>query len=124
MPLDISPEALREYKRTARLRWQAEQEHRRQRLEQAWVLARQAAELLRREYGVQRVAAFGSLTQPERFTEYSDVDLMAWGLTTQNWLHAMNDVRSLSEEIELNLVDAECCSDELLASVEQNGVAL
>ncbi len=98
------------YKRTALARWQT--------------LARQAAALLKNMYGVQRVVAFGSLTQQDRFTSWSDVDLAAWGLTAANWLRAMAAVRALFAEIELNLVDVACCSPELLAVIEEEGVPL
>jgi len=113
-----------EYKRTARLRWQAEKVQRNLRRERAWDLARQAAELLKCDFGVTRVVVFGSLTQEDCFTEWSDVDLAAWGLTPKNWLKAIGAVNRLSDEIELNLVDVECCSPGLLAAIEREGVPL
>ena len=70
------------------------------------------------------MAVFGSLTQPERFTQWSDVDLAAWGLTANNWLKAIDAVRGLSAEIELNLVDVETCSPEVLATIEREGVVV
>lgn len=36
--------------------------------QRAWVISRQAADLLRREYGVDRVTLFGSLVRSELFT--------------------------------------------------------
>lgn len=124
MALEIPAEQLKRYRRTARARWQAEQTRRDERREHAWQLARQAARLLKDEYAVQRVAVFGSLVQPGRFTPWSDVDLAAWGLTAENWLKAIGAVARLSNEIELNLVDVACCSPELLAVVEREGVTL
>jgi len=112
------------YRRTAHARWRKEQEHLRRRRARAWHLARRAARLLKEEYGAQRVVVFGSLTQPDRFTLWSDVDLAAWGLTTANWLQAVGAVRYLSDEIELNLVDVSSCSPELLAVIEREGVTL
>lgn len=94
------------------------------RREHAWQLARRAATLLKKEYGVQRVVVFGSLAHPAGFTLWSDVDLAAWGLTSANWLRAMGAVRELSDEIEVNLVDVACCSPGLLAAIEREGVAL
>lgn len=112
------------YKRTARRRWQAEQERVRQRRERAWQLARQAADLLKTEYGVTQVRVFGSLIHPGRFNQWSDVDLAAWGLTSSNWLRAMAAVRALSDEIEVNLVDVACCSPALLKAIKREGVEL
>ena len=124
MALHVSAEQMAQYKRTARARWQAEREQRDARRERAWQLARQAAELLKREYGVRRVMVFGSLTHSDGFTLWSDVDLAAWGLTPANWLKAIGAVHALSGEIELNVVDVECCSPQLLAAIEREGVSL
>ena len=124
MTLLIPAEQMEQYKRTARTRWQAEKERQDSRRERAWQLAHQAAKLLKREYGVQRVMLFGSLTYPDRFTLWSDVDLAAWGLTPASWLKAIGAVRELSDAIELNLVDVECCSPGLLAAIEREGVPL
>ncbi len=112
------------YKQTARARWQAEKERENVRRQRAWTLARQAATLLKEVHGVQRVVVSGSLTHPGRFTLWSDMDIAAWGLTSANWLRAAADVRSLSDQIELNLVDAASCSPELLAAIERQGVLL
>lgn len=124
MPLQISPEQMERYKRTARARQQKEERHREMLHERAWELVRQAAALLKQEYGVERVVVFGSLTHAGRFTQWSDVDLAAWGLTADNWLRAIGAVRELSDEIELNLVDVTCCSAELLDVIEREGVPL
>lgn len=124
MSLQISSEQMEQYKRTARLRWQREQAEQKARREKAWQLARQAATLLKKEYDVRRVVLFGSLIHPNRFHRWSDVDLAAWGLTTENWLRAIGAVRELSDEIELNLVDVECCSPKLLEVIEREGITL
>ena len=120
----ITPEEMKAYKRTARARWQSEQKQLGDRRERAWQLANQAARLLKEQFGVQRVVAFGSLIHPDRFTRWSDVDLAAWGLTSSNWLKAIGAVNSLSREIELNLVDVTTVSPELYAVIEREGVNL
>lgn len=119
----IPADQLQRYRHTARLRWQAERRRLETRRAQAWQLARQAAALLRHAYGVERVAVFGSLTHPGRFTAQSDVDIAAWGLTSANWLRARAAVRDLSSEIDLNLVDIATCSPELLSAIERDGVS-
>jgi predicted nucleotidyltransferase len=124
MTLHISAEQMQVYLHTARQRWQAEQAQLARRRERAWELARQAAQMLRRDFGVTRVVVFGSLVQEGRFTEWSDVDLAAWGLDSTNWLKAIGAVRRLSDEIELNLVDVGSCSPELLAVIEREGEPL
>lgn len=124
MTLLMPAEQMERYKRTARTRWQIERERRVVRRERAWQLARRAATLLKDKFGVHRVMVFGSLTHPDRFTLWSDVDLAAWGLTPANWLRATAAVRSLSSEVELNLVDVTCCSPALLTAIEREGVVL
>jgi predicted nucleotidyltransferase len=124
MTSQISAEQMQVYRRTARQRWLAEQAQLARRRERAWDLARQAAEMLRRDFAAVRVVIFGSLVHQDCFTEWSDVDLAAWGLDSKNWLKAMGAVQRLSDEIELNLVDVGSCSPELLAAIEREGEPL
>ncbi len=121
MSLEGSAIELDRYRASAQARWRNERTQRAERQQRAWRLARQAAELLKVEFGVQRVAIFGSLTHSDRFTRWSDVDLAAWGLTAANWLKASAAVRALARDIEINLVDVSCCAPELLAAVERDG---
>lgn len=123
MSLPISAEDMEVYRRTARERALAEARAVEIRRERAWQLARQAAAKLKAEFGVSRVRVFGSLLEPERFSLWSDVDLAAWGLTTQNWLKAIGAVRDLGE-VPINLVDVGCCAESLLAVIEREGVEL
>lgn len=126
MTIQVSAEELKRYQRTARARWQADRKRRSERHSRAWELARRAGALLKSEYSAQRVVAFGSLIHADRFTVWSDVDLAAWGLTSENWLKATSAVKQLgsNEGIELNLVDIECSSPELLKAIQRDGVAL
>jgi predicted nucleotidyltransferase len=124
MPLQIPADQMEKYKRTARKRWKHEQIQRQKRREQAWHLARRAATLLKAQYNINKVVLFGSLTHPDRFMKWSDVDLAAWGLTSENWLQAMAAVRDLSGEIQLNLVDVSNCTPELLVVIEREGILL
>lgn len=124
MPAQVSVEEMAQYRETARRRLKAEQAQRMSCHAQGWELARQAADLLRREYGVERVSVFGSLLAPDRFSVTSDIDLAAWGLTSRNWLRAIVAVQDLSTDIEINLVDVECCSPEFRAVIEREGAPL
>lgn len=45
------------------------------RYEVAWKVAKTAAEILKQNYYAQKVMAFGSLTNPNSFTYWSDIDL-------------------------------------------------
>lgn len=122
---DISSEQLRAYRQTARKRWQRVQQQQLARRKQAMALAQQAAQLLKEQYHVRQVLLFGSLAHPERrFSLQSDVDLAVWGLTSANWLQASAAVRQLSREIDVQLVDVDCASAELLAAIKQEGIPL
>lgn len=124
MGLEISAVDLERYRASAQARLRSQRGQREARRQRAWRLARHAAELLKTQYGVPLVAAFGSLTHPDRFTQWSDVDLAAWGLTATNWLKASAAIRALADDIELNVVDVATCSPELLAAIERDKVIL
>ena len=124
MSLEVPAVDMARYRASAQARWRSERAQRDRRRQRAWRLAEQAAALLKAQYGVEQVSVFGSLTHPDRFTEWSDVDLAAWGLTTANWLKASAAVRVLASDIELNVVDVSVCSSELLAAIVREGVSL
>ncbi len=90
--------------------------------ERAWCLARQAAEVLRRDFGATRVVVFGSLLRPGAFGLLSDVDIAVWGIQPQDTFRAMNAVADLDEEIEVNLVDVRTCHASILQVIESEGV--
>jgi len=115
-------EELHSYQRAALRRQAAEQQQLAQRRARGWEQARQAAAKLKAVFGVEQVMVFGSLTHADRFTQWSDIDLAVWGLTDQNWLQASLAVRV--GDIELNLVDVQTCTPEVLASIEREGVRL
>jgi len=110
------------YVETLRQRDRADRERLRQRYERAWQLARQAAEVLRRDFGATRVVVFGSLLRPSMFGERSDVDIAAWGIQPQDTLRAMSAVAYLDEQVEVNLVDVNTCKPDILQVIESEGI--
>lgn len=116
------PEEWKLYIETLRQRDRAEKERVQRRYERAWELARQAAEVLRRDFGATRVVVFGSLLRPGMFGARSDVDIAAWGIQPQDTLRAMSTVAYLDEEIEVNLVDVNTCKPSILRVIEREGV--
>lgn len=109
------------YRRTARLRADADTKRRRQRLEHGQKVARQAAALLQQRFHVKNVIIFGSLLRPEHFGERSDVDLAVQGLAEQDFLAAVAAVTSLDPEISVDLVAVEQASPTLRQHIEQEG---
>jgi predicted nucleotidyltransferase len=119
---DLSPEALAVYKAAARRRAEQEARALTAREERAWELARQVANLLRQQFGVSRVAVFGSLVHPGYFTPWSDVDLAVWGLRPEDTFRAIGVAMDADRDIEVNLVDAGAYSGSLIQTIEREGV--
>ena len=117
----LTPEEFRYYLTAARKREEEKKLLLKKRIQRGLSLAQEAAGILRNKYRVQRVVLFGSLTQPETFTLWSDVDIAAWGLTSENFLQAMNDVAWLDSEIEVNLVDIASVKSALLEHIQRHG---
>jgi predicted nucleotidyltransferase len=124
MAIQITAEQMMTYQATARRRWAEEQRRLMQRYEQAWALARQAAALLRERFGVERIAAFGSLVHPELFHAQSDVDLAVWGLDQRKYYRAVAQLLALDPTIEIDLVMVEDASAPLRDRIEAEGVTL
>jgi len=117
-----TPKQWQSYIETLRQRDRAEKEQVQRRYEHAWQLARQAAEVLRRDFGATRAVVFGSLLHPDSFGKYSDVDIAAWGVQPEDTLRAMNAVAKLDEQIVVNLVDVHACKPGILRVIESEGV--
>jgi len=95
-----------------------------ERINRAWGVAYEAAQLLRQWYGVTRVRVFGSLLHPSRFHAESDVDLAVEGLAVDDYWDALADVLFLDEQITIDLVDPDLCPPAIWTIVEQEGVDL
>lgn len=124
MTLAISPEKMAVYKRSARAREAADQQAQQQRRERAWVLARQAAYLLKDQFGAKRVVAFGSLAHGAWFSARSDIDLMAEGLAPQIFWRAWCALDQLARDFDIELIASEEAAPKLLEVVAREGVEL
>lgn len=120
--LNIPPEKLAQYRRTALSRQKIRVSKVKSRREKAWKLARKAAKLLRKEFHAERVAVFGSLLHETLFTPWSDIDIAAWGILPEQTFHAIGAVMDLDTTIEINLVDVNTCTPSLLKAIEQDAV--
>lgn len=94
------------------------------RLREAYAVAERAADLLKRSFAATRVVVFGSLACPERFTEWSDIDLAAWGIPPHRYYAAVASVVDLSADFKIELVDAELCPATLRDAIAAEGVEL
>ena len=102
----------------------AYQQAQQQRREQAWILARQAANLLKAEFGAKRVVVFGSLPRGEGFSARSDIDLMAEGIAAQDFWRAWCALDRLTSDFEIELVASEEATPKLQEVVRREGVEL
>ena len=124
MSIKLTPDEIAVYQAAAKRKWQESQAERIQRQRRAWELARLAAALLKEQFKATQVMVFGSLVRDDCFTLWSDIDIAAWGISSNETLRAMEAVRDLNEIIEVNLVDIETCTPTLLANIEREGIVL
>lgn len=59
-----------------------------QRQQIGMAIAKQAAQILKEQFHVDRVAVFGSLLNVESMHEHSDIDIAVWGLADEQLLSA------------------------------------
>jgi predicted nucleotidyltransferase len=119
--LKLTKEEMAVYRTAARRRGELERQQVARREERAWELARQAAAVLRKQFGATRVVAFGSLVHTGCFTAWSDVDIAAWGILPEDTFRAIGAIMDISAEPPINLVDVKTCSASLLAAIEREG---
>ena len=104
------------YRDTLKQRQATERHNLNQRLIQAWEIARQAANLLKQEFGVHQVAVFGSLVHGRWFSKTSDIDLVVWGCDPDAYFVAVARLQDLSP-FKVDLVAMENCSPALRQEV-------
>ncbi|WP_027369830.1 nucleotidyltransferase family protein [Desulfovermiculus halophilus] len=120
----LSPVDMEKYRKTARRRQEVAEKRRLQRLEQAWKVARQAAQILCNEFQAQEVAVFGSLVHPELFHLRSDIDLAVWGLQERLYLQAVARVTSLDPDISVDLIAIEESSQSLREHIQDEAIPI
>jgi predicted nucleotidyltransferase len=112
------------YRTTARQRQEQERQAQAQRAQRAWILARQAATLLKKQFSARRVFLFGSLARRDLFHQRSDIDLAVEGIASQDFWRAWSTLDALGYDFEINLVDVETASSALRREIEREGIEL
>lgn len=120
----IEAEKLARYRETARQRQAKARQEMLARREQAWTVARQAADLLRQRFDVDKVVLFGSLARGDMFHAHSDVDLAVWGLAEAEYLRAVSSLLDLDGSIDIDLVRIEEAKPALRRHVEMEGMMI
>ncbi len=120
--MNISPAQMEVYRLAARRREKKRKAEIAARLESAWEVAREAAEILKNEFNAKRVVAFGSLVQSERFHLMSDIDIAVWDV--RHYFRAVARLLDIDPSFEVNLVPVEDVRPELLLNIEKDGMEL
>lgn len=94
------------------------------RLTHARKVARRAAMILRKQFGVMEVVLFGSMTNPSLFHSRSDVDIAVWGLTGNAYYRAVGILQSLDPEIGVDVIAFEEASPALQEVIRRDGKPL
>ena len=125
MPTAIPKEKMDVYRRSA-VRKQAERGRRLRHLrKQALATARRAADLLKKEYGVESVYLFGSLTKdPAVFDDRSDVDLAVQGLDEKMYFRVVSRLLDFDHNFDVDLIQMETAPESLSIKIEQEGIRL
>jgi uncharacterized protein len=92
--------------------------------ENALQAAKQAAEVLKKRFSAKKVVIFGSAATNLGFTEFSDIDLAAWGIPTDAYYKAVSAVTGLSEHYKIDLIDPELCRESIKKAIFEQGVEL
>ncbi|MEC4894293.1 MAG: nucleotidyltransferase domain-containing protein [Oscillatoria sp. PMC 1051.18] len=122
MNYQLTPEQMEIYRAGARRRRQQEQEKMVKKQQSGWKVAKEAAELLKREFGAQKVVIFGSMLKLDKLHDRSDLDLAVWGLNPRDYYRAVGKLLSLDPDIPVDLVEVESAKPHILKVIEEEGV--
>lgn len=124
MTIQISPERLAIYRRTARERHAQEASVMHSRRASAWAIARAAAQILKEQFGAKRVIVFGSLVHGAWFHAGSDIDLAVEDSPPGKFFRAWAALDYLNSPSEIDLIDSTFAPPYLREVIEQEGVEL
>ncbi len=120
-----SDHELAPFRETYRSRARAEHSRLSVRRTRTLALAKEAARILRARYGAGRVMLVGSLAGPEDlFTQWSDVDLLAWGVPACDTFRAVAELAYMDPELPVELICAETCAPDVLDRLLEQAVEL
>ena len=91
------------YRKSAIQKQQQRQDYLSLRQQKGWEIARQAAQILREQFAVQKVVLFGSLLDSQRMRFHSDIDLAVWSLPEKYYYRAVAKLLDLDSEFSIDL---------------------
>ncbi|MUL34906.1 nucleotidyltransferase domain-containing protein [Gloeocapsopsis dulcis] len=101
----LADERMQAYIRTAQQQKQLLAEQMIQRYQRGWEVAREVAEILKREFGADCVVVFGSLLDQQRIHLQSDVDLAVGGLNPKYYFQAVARLQEIDSTFAVDLVE-------------------
>ncbi len=125
MSMAIPKEKMEVYRRSARRRSAERAHHLSELRERALATAKEAAYLLKKEYGARDVFLFGSLAEHASvFDGRSDVDLAVRGLDQKTYFRAVSRLLDLDHAFDVDLVEMESAPKSLVRKIEKEGIRL
>lgn len=100
----MSPSELAECRENLKRQWENRQVDK-ELVQRAWETARRLAIVLYRDFGATKVAVFGSLTEPKRFRQNSDIDILVWGVSYDKCLDALWETKGLDPEFKIDIIN-------------------
>ena len=101
---NMSPSELAKCRENLKRQWENRQVDK-ELVQRAWETARRLAIVLYRDFGATKVAVFGSLTEPKRFTQNSDIDILVWGVSYDKCLDALWETKGLDPEFKIDIIN-------------------
>ena len=101
---EMSPSELAECRENLKRQWENRQVDK-ELVQRAWETARRLAIVLYRDFGATKVAVFGSLTEPKRFRQNSDIDILVWGVSYDECLDALWETKGLDPEFKIDIIN-------------------
>lgn len=120
----LAPAELERYRTALRSRVDVAQTQADSRFKKASEIASRAAEVLKREFGVKKVAVFGSIVHPQLFHAHSDIDLAVWGLTGREYYRAVGVLQSLDPTIGVDIIAFEGATKSMQETILRDGKEL
>lgn len=100
----MSPSELAKCRENLKRQWENRQVDK-ELVQRAWETARRLAIVLYRDFGAAKVAVFGSLTEPKRFRQNSDIDILVWGVSYDKCLDALWETKGLDPEFKIDIIN-------------------
>ena len=101
---EMSPSELAKCRENLKRQWENRQVDK-ELVQRAWETARRLAIVLYRDFGATKVAVFGSLTEPKRFRQNSDIDILVWGVSYDQCLDALWETKGLDPELKIDIIN-------------------